>query len=305
MLQVVITGPSDGTIGGATAEILALANPAHIILAGRTEAKVEPVRTRIQSKSPSTKVSFVRLDLSEPATVSTAVQDIKSLTSKIDVLINIGGIMALRKYKETSIGAEMQFATNFLGHFQLTNELMPLILAVGSGSRIVNVSSNGATVSHVRFENHNFDNGKTYNAWLAYGQSKTANALFTTALANSTKLRDAGITSFSGSPGLILDTHLQDQLSPEDFQEGMATQKRVYEERGKPLPPFEEPKPLAQGTSSVLVMALDPRIEAKNGAFIQDCQPKTDLEEYACDPALATKLWALGEELLGKKYEIA
>jgi NAD(P)-dependent dehydrogenase (short-subunit alcohol dehydrogenase family) len=302
IVTVVITGPSEGTVGGTTAETLARAKPAHIILAGRTESKIDPVRTKIQSISTTTKVSFVRLDLSEPAAVSAAVDEIKSLTSHIDVLINVGGIMALRQFKQTSIGVEMQFATNFLGHFQLTNSLLPLIIAAGRGSRVVNVSSNGATVSHVRFDNIDFDAGKNYNAWLAYGQSKTANALFTTALSHSAKLRNAGITSFTGTPGLILDTHLQDQLTPEDFQEGVATQKRVYEERRKPLPEMEKPKPLDQGVGCVLVMALDPRIEAANGAFIEDCQVKTDLEEYACDPKLAKKLWALAEELLGAKY---
>ena len=129
--------------------------------------------------------------------------------------------MALKDYATTKDGIEMQLGSNHVGHFLLTNLLLPKLLAAGGGARIVNVSSFGYMSGGVRFDDPSFQvrnsreievdqetslmnakHGEKYNAWLAYAQSKTANILFTAALAN--KLKNKGVLSFALNPGRTL-----------------------------------------------------------------------------------------------------
>ena len=90
---VVITGPSEGTIGGQTALDLASAGTKEIILAGRSPAKIQPVIDAIKNSGASTKVTFVQLDLTDLASVRKAAQEISSKVDKLDVLINNAGGM--------------------------------------------------------------------------------------------------------------------------------------------------------------------------------------------------------------------
>jgi NAD(P)-dependent dehydrogenase (short-subunit alcohol dehydrogenase family) len=150
-------------------------------------------------------VRYVELDLSSQSSVRAAASTILSLVSKIDILINNGGIMGI-PYSVTPDGIESQFAVNYLSHFLLTNLLMPSILKAGPGSRVVNVSSNAYGLGGVRYEDPGFEGGKVYNPWEAYGQSKCALVLFSHALA--TKLKAHGGFSFSLHPGCKLNSFL-------------------------------------------------------------------------------------------------
>ncbi|ETN39037.1 uncharacterized protein HMPREF1541_07079 [Cyphellophora europaea CBS 101466] len=294
----VITGPSEGTIGGETAVSLAHGSPKHMILAGRSEKKISPVIQRIKEISPSTKVDFVQLDLSEPKAVVTAAKTVASLTDRIDALLNNAGIMCLKDYTTNSLGIELQFATNHLGHFVFTNELLPQIIK--AKGRVVNTSSNGYGVSPVLFDDPSFANGKTYHPWIAYGQSKTANILFTLSLAD--RLKEQGVASFALNPGLILESHLQDAVTPDMFAQGVALYTEVYGARGRDVPTLDPPKPLAAAAGTTLVALLDPAIRDRSGGFISDCKFRDDLEDYATDAKQAEQLWELSEKLVGKKY---
>ena len=198
---VVITGPTVGGLGAQTAVFLAQGKPAEIFLLGRTESKAASVIDEIKTISPTTLARFVQTDLSRFDSIKTAAATINDSVKKIDVLINNAGIMAVKSYTLTLEGLESQFGANHIGHFLLTNLLMPKILAAGNGSRIVNLSSNGHYLSEMRFHDYNFDHGKAYDPWLAYGQSKTANILFTTYLAS--KLASKGIQAYAVYPGAI------------------------------------------------------------------------------------------------------
>lgn len=132
----------------------------------------------------------------------------------IDVLVNSAGVMA-GPYKTTQEGIENQFGSNHIGHFLFTNLLLPKILASPS-PRIVNVSSDGHRFGGVRFNGWSFQNGKAYDQWEAYGQIKTANILFSRALAD--KLGAKGSRSYSLHPGVAFGTSLAPQgLSDEDL----------------------------------------------------------------------------------------
>ncbi|KAL8868211.1 MAG: hypothetical protein Q9174_005137 [Haloplaca sp. 1 TL-2023] len=294
----IITGPSQGGIGAKTATFLAAGQPKTIILAGRTESKVQPVIDEIKKDNPSVEAVFVKLDLSDLASVRKAAENVNSMVDEVDVLINNAGVMAIKNYTTTADGIEMQFGSNHVGHFLFTNLIMDKILAAGKGARIVNVSSFGYQSGGVHYDDHNFNNGKDYNPWYAYAQSKTSNILFTTGLAE--RLNDKGILSLVLNPGLILESQLMTDVDQDMFAEGHAIATKALD--GAPMPDIT-PKPLVAGCSTQLAAALDPRFAAHQGAFLNDCQVyKEPLRPHAVGKDKADKLWALSEKLVGQNF---
>ena len=151
-IAVLITGPSNGGLGAETAVSLARGTPSMIILAGRSEAKIEAVRQQINIISPTTRTVFIELDLSSQASVRKAAKDISIQVDHLDAMINNAGIMAC-PYSTTEDGIERQFGTNHIGHFLLTNLLMGKFRR---GSRIVTVTSWAHNMCEVRFDDINF-----------------------------------------------------------------------------------------------------------------------------------------------------
>jgi NAD(P)-dependent dehydrogenase (short-subunit alcohol dehydrogenase family) len=138
--------------------------------------------------------------------------------------MNNAGIMGIPNYATSADGIEMQFAANHVGHFLLTNLLVPLI---SEGGRIVNLSSAGHALGDVRFDDWNFDEGRKYDEWEAYGQAKSGNALFALSLAG--KLKKRGVVAFSLHPGNIWGTGLAVGIGEVDWP---AVMKR-FEAAGK------------------------------------------------------------------------
>ncbi|KAH8807555.1 hypothetical protein F5884DRAFT_752140 [Xylogone sp. PMI_703] len=285
----VITGASSGSIGGHTALYLATGKPAAMILLARDAAKVEPVIKEIASTSPSTKVSFVPIDLASQESVRSAAATIASSVSNIDVIINNAGIMA-GPYKTTKEGIESQFGTNHIGHFLFTNLLLPKVV---SGGRIVNVSSAGHALGAVRFDDYNFQDGKAYEEWEAYGQSKTANILFAVSLAK--KLQARNIKAFSLHPGNAM-TNLAGHLAP--TTDWGVIMKRISD-NGIPIPQF---KSLDGACATTIAAAIDPALEEFSGAYLDDCNPAKATPE-ATSPENAEKLWKLSEKLVREQFD--
>ncbi|KAH7132671.1 hypothetical protein B0J11DRAFT_522276 [Dendryphion nanum] len=288
---VVITGASHGGLGGHTALFLAAGKPAEVLLLGRSEDRVSPVIEEIRKISPSTNARFVKIDLTSCASVRAAAAEINSLVSKIDVLINNAGIMAV-KFALTPEKVESHLGANHIGHFLLTNLLVPKLEASSSGARVVNVSSAMYQFSPVLFDNYNFSDGKTYNAWEAYGQSKTANILFAMALAM--KLDKRGIKSYSLHPGVIEKTGLTSGVDPEAW----TIVGPMFESKKMEAP---KEKTIEQGCATTIAAALDPALDRYSGSFLDDCIPKKVLG-YASDSSNAEKLWILSEEIVGEKF---
>jgi len=256
LITVVITGPTAGGLGAQTAIFLAQGKPAELLLLGRSESKATSVIEKIRSISPTTSVKFVQLDLTRFASIRSAAEIINTV-KKIDVLINNAGIMGVKDYTLTPEGLESQFGANHIGHFLLTNLLMPKIEAAGKGARIVNLTSNGLELHEMRFDDHNFSNGKVYDPWQAYGQSKTANSLFTIALAS--KLASKGIRSFCVHPGAIA-TNLGGAIEPDEWPKV----QKMFEERNLGSGFQGITKSVEQGTSTTLAAALDPSIDSES-----------------------------------------
>ncbi|KAI0169900.1 retinol dehydrogenase 13 [Hypoxylon sp. FL1284] len=295
----VITGTTHGGLGGNAAVMLARESPAHIILVSRNKAKVEPVMREIAETNPSVKVTFAECELSDFDSVRAAARQINEDASvpRIDVLVNNAGLMMIRDYTLDKQGNEMGLSANHLGHFLLTNLLMGKIVAAAPGSRVVNVTSTGHRASAFRFDDYNFSGGATYHGWSSYGQSKTANLLFTVELAR--RLADRGVRAYAPHPGIIWGTGLALHLDDSDQITLFETAKRNTDED---FGGHEPQKTLSQGTSPLLAAALDPAFDDRSGSYVYDCQIATP-RPYASDPELARKLWDLSEKLVGQKFD--
>lgn len=278
-----VTGGHSG-LGLETTRALASAGAEVIVAARDTE-------TASKAVEGIPKVSAIKLDLADLSSVSDATRTLIDTGRGIDILINNAGIMACPEQRVRP-GWEAQFATNHLGHFALTLGVLPLLT---SGSRIVAVSSLGHHASPMRWDDVQFATG--YDKWLAYGQSKTAVALFAFHLDKQTAAR--GIRAFSLHPGKIF-TPLQRHLEQaEMIGEGW------MDEAGNPADP--DFKSIVQGAATQLWIATSPSLHDKGGVYCEDCDvaviagPEDDYGvcAYACDPGDAERLWHLSLELTG------
>lgn len=167
--------------------------------------------------------------------------------------------MAMPTFTRTVDGIENQFATNHVGPSLFTVLIKP---ALAQGVRIVNVSSLAVRYSGVRFDDLDFGEGKNYVKWEAYGQSKSANALFTVSLAS--KWKDIEATAFSLHPGIIV-TNLANSIS---MEEKIAT--GMYKADGSPGDKYAW-KSIPQGAATTMVAAFDPTIAPQSGSYLSDC----------------------------------
>lgn len=297
----VITGAGKPSIGSQIATSLARKLPAHILIASRSAQKVELALEDIKTIDPSIKTTFVQVDLSDHHSVRRAAKEILAAAPKIDVLINSAGNMALKEYTVDKQGIEMQLSANHVGHFLLTNLLVPALLAAGSETglaRVVNLTSSGYQISPFHFSDYNFSGGKEYDPWSGYGQAKTANILFAFGL--TARLKSRGVTATATHPGYNNDTQLGSHLTMEDYQGIFPAMKK---NTGRDFE-FEEPrfKTYTQIAATTLIAALDPEIPAKSPGYLFNSQAQTP-EEHARDPEAVEKLWKLSEKLVGQEFD--
>jgi len=206
-----ITGCTPGGLGHATALVLAPYSPKLLILASRSLTTLRASESEILTQHPNTNIRLLEIDLSSLESVRAAATQVNAYPEPIDVLLNNAGLSGI-PFTLTASGIEKQFATNHIGPFLLTNLIMPRILAAGPGARIVNVSSRGHRFSGVRFEDVSFSEEGSYEPIAAYGQSKTANILFTVALAERLG-KESGVVSVSVHPGSIMTNLMRDMAT--------------------------------------------------------------------------------------------
>ena len=279
--RAIVTGGHSG-LGLETVRALASAG-AEITVGAR-----DPDRARSALQVvPGADVS--PLDLSDLGSVRVFAGRMVSTGRPIDLLINNAGVMAC---PETRVGPgwEAQFATNHLGHFALTQRLWPLLR---DGARVVSVSSSGHHASRMRWQDIHFE--RDYDKWLAYGQSKTANALF--ALHLDHLGRERGVRAFSLHPGKIF-TPLQRHLRQDEM-----IAAGWLDESGAPADPTF--KSQEQGAATTVWAATSPRLSDLGGLYCEDCDVAPVAEEaglpgvrpYAIDPGEAERLWLLSSRL--------
>lgn len=307
---VLITGASTG-LGLETAHTLASAG-AHVIMAARPGAKLDAAVIAVKEKAPTVRVDGVALDLTDFDSIRACAVQVKNITDKLDVLINNAGIMAV-PFARTPAGCELQFGTNHIGHFLLTNLLVPLLIKAGT-SRVVNLSSGGHKHCPVDFDDIHWQT-REYSKWGAYGQAKTANALFTVALQK--RLCDRGVSVFAVHPGAI-PTELGRHLTEDDIKalmnsktlggdkSGGEKKESGGTSRGRLL--F---KTIPQGAATSVWAATSADLNGKGGLYLEDCSIAEEVPvgvaehgyfAWALDPVAAEKLWHVSETIVGQSF---
>lgn len=282
----IVTGGYSG-IGLETTQALATAGADVVVPARRHE-------TAATALEGIDGVEVDELDLADLASVHAFADRFLATGRGIAILINNAGIMAC---PETRVGPrwEAQFATNHLGHYTLVNLLWPAIARDGA-ARVVALSSIGHRRSGIRWDDVQFERG--YDKWVAYGQSKTANALFAVQL--DALARDAGVRAFSVHPGGIF-TPLQRHLTKEE----MVAAGWIDEQGNVTFSSFKSPE---QGAATSVWAATSPRLDGMGGVYCEDCDiaepaagpdARRGVRSHATDPEQAARLWALCAELTG------
>jgi len=294
--RAIVTGGSSG-IGVETARALAGAG-AEVTLAVRDTDAGRRTAAEITASTGSAAVRVGRLDLADQASVAAFAA---SWSGPLDLLVNNAGVMALPDLELTPEGWEMQFATNHLGHFALALGLHDALAAAGA-ARVVSLSSRGHLRSPVIFDDLHFS-FRTYDPWLAYGQSKTANVLF--AVEATRRWEADGIAANAVHPGAILATNLSRHMDPAYLAElRAAAAAETFD--GSTI----RYKTIEQGAATSVLVATSPQLEGIGGRYFEDCNqarlldpgaPSTSasgVAAYALDPGNALRLWQVSEQLV-------
>ena len=287
----VVTGASSG-LGVETVRVLSKAG-ARVVMLARDKAKLDAVANSLRVDDPSANIDIEIVDLADLDSVRDAAEAILKIAPAIDLLINNAGVMACPLGRTTQ-GFEMQFGTNHVGHFLFACLLAPALV---EGARVVSLSSAGHRFGRVDFDDPNYRD-RDYEKWSAYGQSKTANALFAVGLDD--RLKSRGVRAFSVHPGVIM-TELSRHMDEKDFE--LLTAR---------LPQGEEMrfKSVEQGAATSVWAATSPDLAGRGAIYLEDCHiaevatPGGDggVESYALDPADADCPWARSEDLVGQVF---
>lgn len=273
----IVTGANAG-IGKMTAKGLA-EKGATVLLVCRTAEKAEAARKDIVAATGNDRLHTYMCDLSSQAQLRTLAAQLQADHAHIDVLINnAGAFYSKPEYSED--GIEMQFATNHLAYFLLTNLLLEQLKAA-KAARIVNVSSNSHYKGVIAFDNLNQDK-KTYKGMKAYQQSKLGNVLFTFELAR--RLQDSKVTANCLHPGVVATNIAQKHSSP------------FIRTAWGLLKPFMVNT--AKGAATSLHVATAPELAGVTGKYFDNCREKK-AAKAAFDMAVAQRLWKVSAQLTG------
>ena len=289
----IVTGGYSG-IGLETVRAL-LARGAKVVVPVRSPEKAAETMSGLEGD-----ISTLPMDLADLTSLRRFAEAVSAELKALDLLINNAGIMAC---PEARVGPrwESQFGINHMGHFALTLGLMGL-LEKADAPRVVALSSTAHKMSDILWDDIHYER-TPYDKWQAYGQAKTANALFANAL--SRRLHSVGGLAFSVHPGGIF-TPLQRHLPKEEMIAlGWLGEDGEISERARGL--FKTPE---QGCSTSLWAATSPKLQGKSGVYCEDCDiaSPTDpdspyarylgVDAHACDDDAAERLWALSEQML-------
>lgn len=298
--RILVTGTSAG-LGVETARVL-VAHGAEVVGAARDLAKAERATAGVREAARANDTTFdlVELDLASLVSARACADRLLADGRPFDIVIANAGVMA-PPFGRTADGFETQFGTNHLGHFVLVNRIAGLL---GEGGRLVNLSSAGHRFADVDLDDPNFER-TTYDPWVAYGRSKTANALF--AVAFDRRHRDRGVRATAVHPGGI-NTELGRHMTEADMEALIASINAAHAAAG--LPPFEL-KTIPQGAATSVWAAVVADADAVGGRYCEDCHVaevqdgegiRGGVRPYAIDADHAEALWRKSEELVGERF---
>ncbi|XP_072950702.1 short-chain dehydrogenase TIC 32, chloroplastic-like isoform X2 [Typha angustifolia] len=286
-LTAIVTGATNG-IGKEAARVLALRG-AKVIIPSRTLESGMKVKESLLKENPHSKLQIVEMDLSSFDSVQKFAQSFSASNKHLNILINNAGIMAC-PFQLSTDGIELQFATNHLGHFLLTNLLLDKLKATaketGIQGRIVNVSSTAHKRSNGSFFNLDEMNDKSrYKPFGAYAHSKLANILHANELSRLLQEEGSNVTANSLHPGLIFSNIGRYLNIDSNVAIGLlATLAK----------PFV--KSIPQGAATTCYLALHPKVKDVTGKYYVDCNDAIPSAK-ARDEALGTKLWEYSQGL--------
>src|SRR5258707_2817296 len=293
--RVLVTGVSAG-LGVETARSI-VAHGGTVVGTARDLSKAR--QALAQAGNPS--IELVEMDLASLASVRKAADDLLARAKPFDVIIANAGVMACPQGK-TQDGFETQFGTNHLGHFVFVNRLVPLL---NPGARIVTLSSAGHQLSDVDLEDPNFER-TPYQAFTAYGRSKTANILYAVAL--DSRLKARGVRATSIHPGGI-QTELGRHLTPELIEQMMARINKAAAASGQGSG-FRF-KTVPQGSATSVWSGFVASPDAVGAHYCEDCHvceanddqnSRVGVRSYALNLDRANALWRKSEEMVGEKF---
>jgi NAD(P)-dependent dehydrogenase (short-subunit alcohol dehydrogenase family) len=300
----IVTGGYAG-IGLETTKTL-LAAGATVIVPARSMKKAQKNLTAIAN------VELEEMDLMDPDSIDIFAEKFMASGRPLHLLINNAGIMWVPLRRDRR-GYESQLSTNHLGHFHLTARLWSA-LKKANGARVVNVSSFGHQIAPFNFTDPNFEH-REYETLQGYGQSKTANNLFTVELDNRGKAFN--IRAYSLHPGSVKDTDLWREASMVLFQ-----QMGTHDENGKLIPEVANKlKTIPQGAATTVWCAISTELNNIGGVYCEDAdiaeldlgniehrydEPATlrGVQPYSLDESNAKRLWKLSEEMTGITFHV-
>jgi NAD(P)-dependent dehydrogenase (short-subunit alcohol dehydrogenase family) len=290
----VVTGATGG-LGLDTALGLVGAG-AEVILAGRNPTKGRDAEALLRDRRPDAKVRFELLDLASLTSVAAFADRMLAAARPIDILINNAGIMAPRNRATTADGFEMQFGTNYLGHFALTARLLPLLKA--ANARVVQLSSVAHRSGKIRLSDLNYSQG--YKPFPVYSQSKLAMLMFAIELDRRSKAKGWGLTSVAAHPG-VARTDL--------VANGPAAGANLLVRTAIPIAVGLIGQSSAAGALPALMAATAPGVTGgqyfgpQNWNEFKGPPGLAKIKPQALDPKVATDLWAASEKLTGVAFQ--
>ena len=287
----VVTGGTSG-MGYEDAKALAAAG-AQVVIAARNPQRGEEAIARIEQEVPGAQVRFEAVDLADLSSVRALAQRLGSTLPRLDGLINNAAIMAPPERGTSADGFEMQLATNYLGHFVLTAELLPL-LRESDSPRVATLSSIAVHRGGINFDDLQSTQG--YDPMVVYAQSKLACLMFAFELQRRSEAEGWGIQSMAAHPGVAV-TELVARGPGLDSEQG-----RQWSSNREHL------QTAAQGAVPTLYAATAP--EAQGGAYYgptgeQEIRGPLGLASVpaaASDSAAAARLWTISEEITGARF---
>lgn len=292
---VVITGATSG-IGLEAALALAGAG-ANVVLTGRDDAKGDAALKRIRAQHPRATVRYAHLDLANLASVSAFAEQFSREHGALDLLINNAGVMVPPTRFTTRDGFELQFGTNYLGHFALTHYLLP-VLRAGKQPRVVNVSSGAhRLLAAIHFDDLQWE--RRYQPWRAYAQSKLALLMFGFELQRRSDANGWGLLSNACHPG-----YARTALQTSGPSLGRAKPSQQF---GGPLRTLLS-QSAADGALPTLYAATS--ADAKKAGYygpqnafeMKGPVGEAKIGKEARDRAVAERLWRVSEQLTGVQW---
>jgi NAD(P)-dependent dehydrogenase (short-subunit alcohol dehydrogenase family) len=274
-----VTGATGG-IGLVTALELARQG-ARVIGVGRSPDRCAQAAHFIHEQSDREAPSYLNADLSSQAEIRRLADEVKTLTGRLDVLVNNAGGLFLSR-QETVDGLEMTFALNHMAYFLLTNLLLDLV-KLTPAARIVSVSSEPHQSGTIQFDD--LQTRSKYSFWRAYRQSKLANILFTRELAR--RLEGSGVTANCLHPGYVRTQIFELEGVRGWLLRRLADALAISPERG---------------AETSIYMATSPEVEDTTGLYFVSKRPAAT-SPAARDDAAARRLWHESEALCGIEVE--